>query len=46
MPDEILAAGEFLENRGYRFLKDFGTSTAVDRAALLMTELMEKGDEE
>ncbi len=42
MSDELLAAGEFLEANGLEFLKDFGTATALDQAAWLNTERMEK----
>lgn len=42
MPDDVLYAGEFLESKGFEFLKWFGTANATDRAAWLYTESMEK----
>lgn len=42
MSDDVLAAGEFLESNGFRFLVDFGTANALDKASWLMTDRMEK----
>lgn len=42
LEDEILYAGEYLESQNYAFLQWFGTHNAVDRAAWVMTESLEK----
>jgi hypothetical protein len=43
LPDEVVAAGEFLEARGYRFLIDFGWQNAIDKAAEVLCDEIDLG---
>ena len=43
LPDEVVAAGEFLEARGYRFLIDFGWQNAIDRASEVLCDEIDLG---
>ena len=43
LPPEVLYAGEFLEARGYEFLKDFGWQNAVQKAADILVREMDEG---
>ena len=39
--DEVLFAGEFLEARGFFFLTDFGTGTAIEKATEVLMDSVE-----
>ena len=41
LPEEVLYAGDYLEHLGFIFTLDFGTETAVDRAALEYTKWLD-----
>ncbi len=43
VPDDVSEACRFLESRGQTFCCEFGTENAVDKAAELLIEDMEKG---
>ena len=43
LPDEVIYAGEFLESRGLTFLVDFGWMNAVDKAAKILMDEIDRG---